>query len=299
MTEALPLRQLGTSVHTIPRKPVPSKTASVSSDASFVPHYEAVAQQEEPSPQHTKSKSRVKWPQYVWLSECAFLLFALANLAAIAILLILRKDSPCQSGHRFLISMLSSRYSVLFSGWAYSFVLRNASVSKWLWFDQPNMLSDFDRFGLASRGPWGALKLVSRRPLNLVSTLGAVITVIAIAVDLFTQQVLRFYSCARPDDAQTASIPRSNNYTIGEPAASSSGAMIDAKLTGALYQGMLNPFTNSTVAVSTYCPSGNCTFTHTDDVAYSSLAMCTSVKDITKSVIGSGHLGPMMGETGA
>ena len=75
--------------------------------------------------------------------------------------------------------------------------------------------------------------------------------------------------------------------------------MIDAKPTGALYQGMLNLFPNSTAAVSTYCPSGNCTFTHIDDVAYSSLAMCSSVKDTTESVSGSGDLGPTMSETGA
>jgi hypothetical protein len=298
MAGELPLQHLDT-VQIIPRKPVPTTTATASSSNSLDTQYKTVAQQEKLEPERVKVRRGVKWPQSAWISESAFLLFAIANLAATVILLVLRQDKPLPKWPSVLgINALVSIFSSLFKIGLLFCVTECISELKWLWFDQPNALSDFARYDSASRGTWGALKLIIKRPLNLVSTLGAAITIIAIGVDPFTQQVLRFYVCTIPHNLQTASVPRINNYTIGESSSSSSGAMIDPKLTGALYQGMLNPFTNATAAVSTYCPSGSCTFTHIDNVAYSSLAMCSSVKDITTSVRGSGILGPSMDETG-
>lgn len=119
---------------------------------------------------------------------------------------------------------------------------------------------------------------------------GAAIILLALAVDPFTQQVLQFQSCPVPMDGLTAIIVRTNNYTIGRSATNGAGPSIDAKMTAALYQGMLNPPSNASAAMSTYCASGNCTFPSSDNVAYSSLAICPSVDDISGSVIGNGSV---------
>jgi hypothetical protein len=79
-------------------------------------------------------------------------------------------------------------------------------------------------------------------------------------------------------------IARTNTYTTVNGVALTSQA--DPKLTGAVSQALLNPPANSTIGLSTYCPSGNCTFAHTDGVAYSTLEICSIVQDASKSVDG-------------
>ncbi|KAL0258683.1 hypothetical protein SLS55_006184 [Diplodia seriata] len=59
---------------------------------------------------------------------------------------------------------------------------------KWLWIKQERPLADLQFFDEASRGPLGALKLFHRtKGIHLVS-LGAIITVFALAIDIFVQQ---------------------------------------------------------------------------------------------------------------
>jgi hypothetical protein len=226
---------------------------------------------------------RLTWPKftllecacqtYPWGPEVACLLFAIANLGAIVIVLSLRKDKvlpdwPSLLGINTLISIFSSLFKVglLFCA------TECLGESKWIWFRRPNMLSDVDRFEPAS--------------------LGALVSIVAIAVDPFSQQVLRFYTCSITDASQTAFISRSNIYV----APGSAYDQLDQTLTGVLYQGMLLPYPNETAGVPVYCPSGNCAFPHTEGVAYSSLAVCSSIEDITKSV--SSHGTPVSGYNG-
>lgn len=67
---------------------------------------------------------------------------------------------------------------------------------KWEHFEQrPRRLIDFEIFDGASRGPWGALELLySIRWRALVGSTGAIITVLAVSMDPFAQQVIQFDS---------------------------------------------------------------------------------------------------------
>ena len=67
---------------------------------------------------------------------------------------------------------------------------------KWLWFSrQAHTLQDFQAFDDASRGPWGAFQLIlSTRAKAKLALWGALITLIALAMDPFTQQVVVYES---------------------------------------------------------------------------------------------------------
>jgi hypothetical protein len=65
---------------------------------------------------------------------------------------------------------------------------------KWQHFEnRPRRLIDFEIFDSASRGPWGALDLLYHIHWRaLAGSTGAIITVLAVAMDPFAQQVIQF-----------------------------------------------------------------------------------------------------------
>lgn len=158
-------------------------------------------------------------------------------------------------------------------------------------------MSDFDRFDSASRGPPGALKLLVERPGNILTSLGASITILTLVIDPFAQQILQFSSCLIPFDGSSATIARTNDYTVGAFQVAPGYPSVDRKMTAALYSGLLDPPSNASALISTYCQSGNCTFPHSDNIAYTSLAMCSSIEDISQLISGRGSVGSQTYET--
>ena len=61
-------------------------------------------------------------------------------------------------------------------------------------------------------------------------------------------------------------------------------------MAAAIYQGLLDPPANASSSTSISCLLGNCTFRHANGMAYSSLAMCASVKDISPLILLNGKL---------
>ncbi len=106
----------------------------------------------------------------------------------------------------------------------------------------------------------------------------------ALAIDPFSQQVIRYYSCSRPIPGALGTIPRTTNYTkTGLNAGKTRGsiATLDDGMTTALYVGLLNPSANVSSQLSVLCSTGNCTFGPPNVASYSSLAMCGSCSDIS------------------
>ncbi|KAI0914483.1 hypothetical protein F4823DRAFT_637549 [Ustulina deusta] len=207
-----------------------------------------------------------------WLPETASLVFALSVSVAIVVLLATRQDKPQPDWPSLLnINTLLSIFTTL---------LRFANV---------HPLRDIDRYEAAGRSPWGALKLLCRRPADALTSFGAAITVVSLAIDAFSQQVLHFYTCPQPAKGMSASITRTNNYTVGGFSYGVGISEPHVKITAALYEGLLDPPANFSSIVPTSCSSGNCTFTGT----YSSLEMCSSVQDISSQITERGDFDPM------
>jgi len=87
------------------------------------------------------------------------------------------------------------------------------SQSKWLWYSKARRLIDFEDFDLASRGPWGSLLLLFRLKHRHVAVLGAWITLLALAIDPFTQQIIHPVTCDRAVLGTLGKVPRAINLT--------------------------------------------------------------------------------------
>ena len=96
---------------------------------------------------------------------------------------------------------------------------------KWNYFRQKSRgLLDLQVFDEATRGPFGALKLLWSINIRAsVASMGALITVLALALDPFTQQILSFPTAMTVLNNSTASIsavqvqqvPRTYSSTLG------------------------------------------------------------------------------------
>jgi hypothetical protein len=86
------------------------------------------------------------------------------------------------------------------------------SQLKWLYLREPRTLSQFQAFDDASRGPWGAaLLLWKTRSTAKLANVGAIIVIISLAYEPFTQQMLEFHTQYTPLTNITGSVPRTAN----------------------------------------------------------------------------------------
>jgi len=107
--------------------------------------------------------------------------------------------------------------------WIIFLTMEGISQLKWNWYRRTHPLSDITTYDEASRGPRGALMLLVSPCLlrvlhyrngcetraNLPSdlaTLGAVLTVLTVVLDPFTQQIVRSRPCSSITPEQTASV---------------------------------------------------------------------------------------------
>lgn len=82
---------------------------------------------------------------------------------------------------------------------------------KWSWFQgSSKTMWDFEIFDNASRGPWGSFLLLIRTKGRALAAIGALITLLALALDPFFQQVVDFPE--RWSLNGTSSIPRVVQY---------------------------------------------------------------------------------------
>lgn len=108
------------------------------------------------------------------------------------------------------------------------------SISQWKWiifFRKRHRLIGFQNMDSASRGPWGSLKLLWSRKrkcvllvrislLKLTESsialqLGALTTVMAIAIDPFSQQLIQYEQRSVKVPTSDASIARAQRYSRG------------------------------------------------------------------------------------
>jgi hypothetical protein len=123
--------------------------------------------------------------------------------------------------------------------------------------------------------------------ISYLATFGAFITVAALAVDPFSQQILQTYSCSVVVPDLTASIPRGNNFTADHTTTTSGSyiPVLDSQMAGAIFLGALSPTRNISSQVTAQCPSGNCTFSTSAGATYETIAMCSSCEDISSSIV--------------
>jgi hypothetical protein len=152
---------------------------------------------------------------------------------------------------------------------------------KWAWFKKSRPLSHLESFNDGSQGPLGALKLIwALRGSHLIVTIGAFVTIIALAIDPFVQQLTRYYSCSQPASPShnIASIPKTNLFYAfpGDDHAGAGEVNIGRGMQAAINAGIFSP---GSTRVSATCPTGNCTFS-----PYKTMGYCTSCEDVTSEL---------------
>lgn len=163
-------------------------------------------------------------------------------------------------------------------------ITEGISELKWQWFTKPQPLIDVNAFDSASRGPWGSLMFLLKFRRHLLASFGAFITICALAIDPFSQQVLDYRNCLEPNDSLTARISVTNRYThTGGHIAGDENAM-DNVMTLSIYNGVLLSVENDLSPLYVTCPSGNCTFASDNGATYSSVAICQKSQDITQHI---------------
>ncbi|OAL54792.1 hypothetical protein IQ07DRAFT_628521 [Pyrenochaeta sp. DS3sAY3a] len=193
-----------------------------------------------------------------WLPEilsCAFSFVALLCL----FVTLLHFDDNALVEIPFLISI--NAWVAIFAALIKSSLLlpiaEGISQLKWSWFAGEKPLIDFARFDDASRGPWGSFLLMYHlRFRSSIAALGCSLTILMLAVDPFSQQVLKPVLCYRVAPGSVAAIPRTNNITGFGSRVRNGEGWLDVEMSFAITLGMIS----RPQPIGFDCTTSNCTF---------------------------------------
>lgn len=133
-----------------------------------------------------------------WLLEIvSWIISAICMTAIVAVLVVLR-DQPVAKWPFTNIGLTLNAFVSILSRVAGAALLLPVAEAigqlKWSWFikGQSKKMWDFEMFDNASRGPWGSLLLLIHTRGKTIAALGALVTLFALALDPFFQQVVIF-----------------------------------------------------------------------------------------------------------
>ncbi|KAI0436476.1 hypothetical protein F4803DRAFT_223442 [Xylaria telfairii] len=227
-----------------------------------------------------------QWANDRWLFEIGALLISAATLGGIVVTLTLHADRPLpQWPFGITINALVSTLSTISKSALLMALGAAIGQRKWIRLSRGvNPLSDLEVYDEASRGPWGSLSLLRSVGVRDISSLGAVITILSLAIDPFLQQITKFESV--PVAIGTSSISSrvifEMNVSPKGNATRDSFAQIPAAFIPLANQGLYfdgdldDPFSRNTLQLRPRSTGGNVSF----DLA-ETLAVCSKCANIT------------------
>lgn len=219
----------------------------------------------------------------IWWWETICCIIALAALIAIVVTIRAHEHKPLpQWRYGLTVNAMIAAYTVILKAAAGLVLTEGISHLKWIAVARPQPLSTFVAHDNASRGPLGALKLLWKnqywsRGLHMspvISSLGALITVLVLLVDPFSQQIIKTYECERRINGESGTVARTNVYREVGKHSGAGEATIPLGVRNAVNNGM---FASQKPDVDFTCRTGNCTFAD----EYASLGYCSSCSDVT------------------
>lgn len=157
----------------------------------------------------------------MWWWEVACCVVALTALLAMIATIRSYDGKPLpQWKYGITMNALIAVYTLILKAAAGLILAEGISHLKWIALAQPQALSTFVAHDNASRGPMGALTLLLRnnygtgksRILLVVSSLGAIVTLLVLLLEPFSQQIIRTYQCAELVHGEFRSVARTNVY---------------------------------------------------------------------------------------
>ncbi|KAI1406758.1 hypothetical protein F5Y13DRAFT_197180 [Hypoxylon sp. FL1857] len=178
-------------------------------------------------------------------------------------------------------SLLSVYGAVLKAALAY-IVGSGISQLQWRWYARERSMFDLVRYDSAGRGPLGSLQWLwanhLRQPLT---AFGAILTIIAIAIDPFIQQLVSYDGCSIPQGDDLATLPRTNYFHNTGVHIGGSDNSVTPELQAAVNSGVFS----AGQPVNFSCSTGNCTFPET----FATVGYCSKCRDVSDSVQFSQH----------
>ncbi|KFY70239.1 hypothetical protein V499_09332 [Pseudogymnoascus sp. VKM F-103] len=140
-----------------------------------------------------KPPKNMKWTD--WAQEYATLLASFASFIAMVALLAAFDGKVVATWNGVTLNAVVSILSLIMKA-SLAYVLAECLAQwKWVLFAcEARPLIDFDRIDAATRGPLGSLRVLARTKGPISLWLGAVVTLLAIGIDPFTQQLIQFRS---------------------------------------------------------------------------------------------------------
>ena len=148
----------------------------------------------EPSEQHAPKNSTSGGHSWWWWWEIASAVFSVACMVSIIGTLIAWHDKPL-SKWTFSIApnSLISVFTTLSKSALLVPIAEAISQLKWTHFERANYLSHLQVYDRASRGPWGALRLIWTMNIRAtIASFGALLVVVSLAFEPTVQQVVTF-----------------------------------------------------------------------------------------------------------
>lgn len=298
---AFPLKTLSGPSSTDSRKTSPRVTlerlgSTSSRNTSFENSYQPV-QEREPAVQ-VASGWHSLWDRLTWKIEQTLVnrwlieLWACAGslLALIAIAVFLHNyDGRAQPDwpHNVTINSVLSWFTTLMKALMLVSVTSCLSQANWIHFTTtPHAFKDFLVYDSASRGPKGSLQLLWGFRVRYIASIGAMITILALAVDPTVQQMVSIRTEQR-NSTVPASIGRAQSFLQAGPGSGYTWppSSPTAEMLGAIYSGIFFGVQDSNAAavsldMNPFCPTGNCTFS-----PFQSLATCSTCEDVSHALI--------------
>ena len=220
----------------------------------------------------------------LWWMEISACFIAFISVAAMVATLIPHQHKPLPEWpYQLSVNTLISVYMTILKGTVVTVVAEGIGQMKWSWFRTSRPLHDLEIYDAATRGPLGALDLLWNLRLRApLSSLGALIAVLILAIDPFAQQVVRYYDCAVPVHGLRGYISKSNTFMQrgknwkDETHYGTATDWIEPEFQAAIKSGIFAPGSDANFA----CGTGNCSFA--DD--YSTVGFCSSCQDVTEDL---------------
>ncbi|KAI9733085.1 MAG: hypothetical protein M1834_003631 [Cirrosporium novae-zelandiae] len=227
-----------------------------------------------------------------WLLETLALVGCFLSLVAMAILLQYFNNRPIFDWYGVTLNAIVSLLSTAYKACLVLAVVESISQWKWILFSRRQQrLIDLDIIDCSSRGPLGSMKLLWRTRGMAYAWIGAVITILALGLDPFAQQLLQLQSrleYSKPDNltgiAQARRYSKGNKYFVDNYSRYPgiwryASAHSDFAMQSAVLYGLAEPIDSVTQQLTFRCPSNNCEWD-----AFRSLAVCSICNNVTTSL---------------
>jgi hypothetical protein len=221
-----------------------------------------------------------------WLVELASLAISTLCMTGIIIMLIHLQNKPLPS---WSFSDPQTVVTVLAKISAAALIIPTSEAIgqlKWNWFNGKTSkeVYDFEIFDKASRGPWGSFMLLMVTKGKSLAALGAVLTLLMLAIDTFFQQLVSLPQ--RWEMSEVVRIPRVINYEAASRPFSRGGSEqvdLDIDMSAVVNKFLFDNGTQVATAGSIQtagpvgCPTSNCTWPE-----HQTLGVCSTCEEVTQ-----------------